>query len=157
MLIRKIVTAMITTIVMLAAALSYLAILDRASMMGDSNELFLVVFIFAIYIVPAIFLYGIMSSLLIEVITRNLNGVKQWVSSGTLHLVAGFLFIFFISLFFNRDSNFFHGFDVFWEQYGRIGLISTIVAAIFFGIDLVLRHRKQLKQRIKYRKNASLS
>ena len=157
MLIRKLVTATITTIVILVASLIYLAIINTTSTKGTSNDLILMLVIFAMYIVPTVFLYGMISSLLIEFITQRANGAIKWISSGVLHLMAGFLFIFLISLFFNRDSNFFHGFALFWEQYGRIGLLSTSIAAVFFGIDVLMYHRKQLKKMLKYRKNASLS
>lgn len=131
-----------------AVYLSLLAILSLTlfeSFSVKDGELFTVIFAYSIYVVPIVFVYGITSSLIAEVISKKMINFKRSVSLG-LHIFFGAGFILPYSLFFEYQP--FPELNVIKVVTHPVTVFGTLFSILFFILDYILKKKNSRQKSI---------
>ena len=130
---RKLYTAGLTSLIVLLTMIIFV-IYDGVY---NSSDFFNIALGIGVVVVPTIFIYGYVCSLIADTLSEKSIRLQK-VTSFVFHLAFGALFIFFYNVMFDRSVNLFYEFREFWMLYKGIGFIAVMTAALFWIVDYAL-------------------
>lgn len=142
MLLRRLLAAFYTSLL----AIVSLTIFESVSVEGGelgSGELFSVIFVYSIYVVPIVFVYGITSSLIAEGVSKKMINFKNSISFG-LHVLFGAGFILPYSLFLEYHP--FPELNVVNVLTHPVTVFGALFSIIFFITNFILRKKDNRKE-----------
>lgn len=140
---------MLSRKILVAVYVSLLAIVCLTlfeSFSAEDGELFTVLFVYSIYVVPIVFIYGITSFLIAEKISGKVVNFKNFVSFG-LHFLFGVGFIIPYSLFFEYKP--FPELTVVNVLTHPVTMFGALFSVLFFILEYILR-KKDSRQKSRY-------
>lgn len=135
---RKVYVALFTSIL----AVSALNIMEPVPF--QDGGLFLGVVVYSLYIVPIVFIYGIFSSVVSDILSAKLKKYKEMTSLG-FHILFGLLFILPYSNFYEyKPFVSLHFIEVVTHP---IPVLCFMFSIIFFSLDRFLRNKSRQKEK----------
>lgn len=134
MLFRKVLTAFYTSLL----AIVSLTIFEYISGNALEGELFSVILGYTIFVVPIVFVYGIISSLIADGISKKVKKHRNSISFG-FHIFFGVGFILPYSLFFEYQP--FSELNVVNVMTHPVTFFGALFSILFFIIDFFIRKK----------------